>query len=111
MADIQTAIRETTDLFKKHTLAEDWSDNIMKGSRSLKTSQQWTNYYAWLASPSTYCPERIYKPISDKQIKEYTDPELDKRLAEMVYKNGTETIIHIKKRTSEESEDEKNPDT
>ena len=62
MADISTAIRDTEAMFRAHSSAEDWANNIVNGSRSLKTDEQWTQYYAYLASPANYDPNRVYKP-------------------------------------------------
>ena len=107
MADISVAIRDTEALFRAHTSAEDWSNNIVNGSRSLKTPEQWTHFYAYLASPTTYDSNRTYKAVSQKEYDDYVRPPLHKGLRETIFKNGTETIIHV---VREKEEDEKECD-
>ena len=101
-ADISTAIRETTELFRTRGTAEDWSNNIIEGSRSVKSDQEWTNYYAWLASPSTYDSKRDYK--AQKQTP-YVQPELPKGMKETVYVNGTERFVHVTRVEEDEKEE------
>ena len=112
MADISVAIRETEALFRAHTTAEDWSNNIIVGSRSVKTPEQWTHFYAYLASPTTYDSTRVYKPVSQEEHDAFERPPLHKGLQEKIYKNGLDTIIHVvrKKDDEEEKEEEKYDD-
>ena len=40
--NLQAAIRETRDLFKRRATAADWARNLIEGSRRLKTKKEWT---------------------------------------------------------------------
>ena len=105
MADISTAIRETTALFKRRSTPEDWAQNIIDGSRSVKTPEDWTHYYAWLANPSNYNPQKKLRVAEIVDIKPYP-PGFE----EVRYPNGPDVVIHVKNtRVQEEVEDEKSP--
>ena len=102
-ADISIAIKETTELFKTRGAAEDWSHNIITGSRSLKTDQEYTNYYAWLASPQTFDKNRNYKA----QTKVEKRPAVPDGYEEIIHKNGTESVVLVRKIRVDDEKEEK----
>ena len=102
-ADISTAIKETTELFRKRGSAEDWSNNIIEGSRSLKTDQEYTNYYAWLASPQTFDKNKDYKA----QTKVEKRPAVPDGYEEIIHKNGTESVVEVRRLCVDDEKEEK----
>ena len=106
MADISTAIRETHALFKRRNSAEDWAQNLIDGSRTVKTPEQWTKYYAFIANPQNYDPNHEYKvaPL----VKPGSYPAGQK---EVRYQNGPDEYIYVTNVTTaaNDEEDEKNP--
>ena len=102
----QQAVQKTTELFKKRTTARDWSDNIIQGSSMLNTKNSWKHYYAWLGNPQNYNEEQTDQlevvPTTEDDIGCY-----DKRLTVSKFKNGNETLIHIKNPSLHTQNDEK----
>ena len=97
-------------LFKARTASECWSDNIVEGSRGIKTKLQWRHFYAWLANPDGYNEEDVVAPmegLTAAVIEPYPQGMLEQR-----YENGTETIIHVKNTElyTNEQEEEKVPE-
>ena len=105
MADISRAIRETNDLFKRRSDPTFWAANLIDGSKSLKTPEQWTHYYAFISNPNNYDPSKIYKPMDPNETIIY---DKHPNLKVERFGNGPEeTIIHLKNMNLREVEDEK----
>ena len=100
--NLQAAIRETRDLFKRRGTAGDWARNLIEGSRRLKTKKEWTKYYAYLANPEGFDPNREYAVVKpeDMTIEPYPEEQVVTE-----FKNGTETIVHVKNRVRSQDDE------
>jgi len=101
----QKAIAETTDLFKRRSQAEDWSRNLIEGSRELKTPHQWKHFYTWLANPNQYNEEETNKmEIATEAAK--IEP-YDSCMRTETFQNGPcETIINVINTSGHSEQDE-----
>ena len=88
------AIKKTKELFQRRRTAESWSDNLIEGSASLETPNQWKHYYAWMANPGKYNEEEVngMKTLDEQafEVEPYHEDLVVKQ-----FKNGTDTIIHV----------------
>ena len=92
MENVRKAIQETTRLFAVRPTGF-WSKNLIEGSTSLKTPNDWCHYYAWLGNPTTYDETKNYAPGTEEPVFNLP-PELEV----VSYNNGPqETIIHVRK--------------
>ena len=102
---LQRCFAKTKGLFMKHTMSEDWADNITNGSLELKTPLQWKHFYVWLANPNGYNEAatdalEIYNSMTN------IDPYPSNMVVE-TFKNGTDTMVYVK---NMDWHDEKTPE-
>ena len=103
---LRQAFEQTEDNFRTHTASEDWADNIIKGSRGIKTVLQWRHYYTWLANPRGYEESSVGEP--ERDLSKHLIEPYPSFMEEVRYQNGNETIIHVKNKQFQG--DEKVPD-
>ena len=103
--DLKLAIELVTKLFDERDGADWWSTNIIEASRHLKEQNDWSLFYSYLANPECFDPNAKLEVIDDKMKIDFQYPPFMK---EIVYKNGTDTLIHVKNMSiSSDSDDEK----
>jgi len=103
--DLQLAIKKVDKLFNDRDGAEWWAENIIEASRHLTDSNDWTLFYSYLSNPSQFDPNAKLEVIDDKMEIEFEYPP---NMKEFFYKNGVDTIIHVKNMSiSGDSDDEK----
>ena len=89
---------KTKDLFTRKNQSEDWSHNLIEGSKGLRTPSQWKHYYAWLANPNNYNEDEVASLKIDNSLTEI-EP-YDSCMVVETFENGPcETIINVKNRT------------
>ena len=80
-------------MFMKNNMAQDWSTNIIEGSKALRTPTQWKHYYVWLANPNNYNEEEANLLEIDQ------NPPLIEPYPECMkvetFQNGNETIVSV----------------
>ena len=91
---LHACFEKTKNLFIKRNSAEDWSHNIIEGSRELKTALQWKHFYVWMANPNNYDEEEASKlsvPTEPVVLDGY-----DACMRVDTFQNGPcETIVHV----------------
>ena len=101
--ELANAMARTQKLFHERDKAEDWGRNIIEGSAGRKTEKDWTLYYSFLTNPvafnenvctQTINPTEIIKPLPEELVSTET-------------RNGSETLIIVKRRKNAEVDDEK----
>ena len=93
-AVLQRCFHKTKGLFQRRTQSEDWAENIIDGSKELKTPREWKHFYAWLANPNKYDEEATEKLVIDNTMTEIES--YPKHMVVETYQNGPcETIIHV----------------
>ena len=103
--ELKEAIDKLNSLFRERNSAESWADNIIAASKNLTKKKNWTKFYAYMASPTTFDPDREYKTI--EECNEIPDLKYPDGLEAVEYKNGTETFIHVRRVVEDEKEEEK----
>ena len=105
-AILHRCLNKTKGLFERRTRSEDWSHNLIEGSRGLTTATQWKHFYVWLANPNQYNEDAVEKLEIDNsltKIEEYADC-----MEVHTFQNGPcEQIIHVKNPAFYTNEDEK----
>ena len=77
--------------------SSDWSENIINASAKLTTKNEWIAFYHYLASPSEFDITKInFDCDTQKKQTMLEFKDLDKRLTPVIYKNGSECVIHLK---------------
>ena len=99
----------TEKLFKRNKSAESWGDNIVLGSKTIETDDQWKHYQAWLTNPLNYDFEECEKMKTLDSLPDYENINLeyDNGLEPIFYKNGSECIVHVTKKLVSMQDDEK----
>ena len=104
-AVFQQSIANTLNLFKQKKMAEQWSQNIIDGSKLLTTPLQWKHFYCWLANPHGYNEKEVDSLPVD------TEPPVIEPYAECMhvetFVNGNETQIHVTNTRFNDENDEK----
>ena len=103
--DFNESVRMTTELFKNNRTTEDWADNLIKGSRSLKTGNSWKHYYAWLANPTKYNEEEVNKLATCGEEPQAVIEDYPDCMKVETFQNGIETIIHVRNMSLEEKDE------
>ena len=102
-------IEEAVELHEKLRFDRDdpayWSQNIIDASQLLVTKRDWTLFYAYLAQGKDFDREKEYVTMEDVKLDER--PPLHPDLEEIYYKNGTETIIHVRRKITIEDDEKK----
>ena len=91
--NLQRCFAKTQGLFSTRKQSESWADNIIDGSKELKTPREWKHFYVWLANPRGYDEERTEKmEIASEApcIEPYDDC-----MKVETFQNGSETIINV----------------
>ena len=102
---LHACFEKTKEMFQTKNRAEDWSDNIIEGSRFLKTKLQWKHFYSWLANPTGYSEkETDLLPTSSEK---FEIPQYPDNMRVQYYPNGSETIVCVTNPIYDSSEDEK----
>ena len=107
------AIDKLTELFKKNTSPECWSDNLIKASSHLKDPKDWTLFYSYITNPRDFDPNKKIKTLNDMKTLPPI-PKYEDCLEVHEYRNGPrEILIHVKnpslypEETKSNSDDEK----
>jgi len=107
--NINRAITLLRASFTKHGNPESWATNIQKACKHLKNRTEWAHFYHYLSNPTSYNMESI--KIEETQPTEIdTDFEfkgLDPRLEPIIYRNGDEAVIHLRRRTETQDDEKK----
>ena len=96
--------------FKKHANPESWATNIQKACKHLKTRTEWAHFYHYLSNPTSYNMETIKIEEETHPMEVDTDFEfkgLDSRLEPIIYRNGDEAVIHLRRRTETQDDEKK----
>ena len=101
---IDQALEKLNNLLTERNHPSWWSDNISDASKLLESKRDWTLFYAYLADKDQYDPEKEYITMEDVKITPI--PDLHPDLEEIYYENGTEILIHVK-RKAPDTDDEK----
>ena len=101
--DLQLAIKRVDELFNDRDGADWWADNIIEASRHLTDPNDHTLFYSYLSNPSQFDPNAKLEVIDDKMVIDFQYPP---NIKEFVYKNGVETIIHVKNMDIDYSSDD-----
>ena len=105
-----SAIDLTEKLFKENTTPEDWSDNIIEGSKNLKTSLEYGNYVNWLTNSTDFKVkhEIEFASCEEKILENHEYPD---GYEEKYFKNGNDYVIHVKNNHfGKTQDDEKHPE-
>ena len=107
-SELDQAIKRTAELFKSRDRSEDWSRNIIEGSRGLTSVHDWTLYYAYLSTPDKFDPTATYETLDVNAEIEPPPPEFDI----VTHKNGCDYEIYYNRKddgyeADDETEDEK----
>ena len=90
------AIDKTDKLFQDNSTPEDWSANILEGSKHLKSRLEWGNYIKWLHNNGEFEVEHDMKFADLENCKIFEEYDYPEHFETIEYKNGTDTVIHIK---------------
>lgn len=101
---IDKAIEKLNNLMTDRNHPSWWSENISDASKLLECKRDWTLFYAYLADKNSYDPEKEYVTMGDVDITPI--PDLHPELEEIIYMNGDETIIHVRRKVLD-TDDEK----
>ena len=91
--DLKLAIQLVDKLFNERDGAEWWAANIEDASKHLTDPSDWTRFYSYMANPEQFDPNAQLQTIEDSMDIDYQYPS---HMKEVVYKNGSDTIIHVK---------------
>ena len=110
---LEGVFRKTLDLFKKRNTSEDWSRNLVEGSRGLRTRLQWKHFYAFLANPRGYDEKLVCRETAEAE--HHAGPCITPYppcYEVHEYQNGNETIIHVRNKElyPEECDEKKSED-
>ena len=109
--NIELAISKLKNNFRKNNSSNNWANNIVSASKHLSGEVEWAHFYHFLADPTNYNIDSI---ILGEQCCENVDLAQDERFETVIYKNGNETVIHLKRIEEEveekNQEDEKSPE-
>ena len=100
--NIELAIKKLKENFKKNNGSNSWATNIVSASNHLEGATEWSHFYHFMADPINYNIDSVI--IEEVAEMEEVDLEQDKRFETIVYENGNEAVIHLKRK---EEEDEK----
>ena len=104
MSGIDAAIEKLNKLLYERNGAEWWAANVIDSSKLLKTTNDWTLFYSYLANKDSYDKTKTFVTLADIEIPEL--PPLHPDLVEERFQNGPqETIIIVRRRV----DDEKSP--
>ena len=103
MKGIDAAIAKQQQLLSERNEPEWWSSNIGEASSLLKTTDDWTRFYAYLADGINFDRTKKYVTLNDVEC--LPIPDLHPSLEEVVYKNGPDTVIHIRHRSSDDEKE------
>ena len=101
--NIKKAIDLLKTLFKKHNDSRSWATNIINASKHLSGEVEWSHFYYYLADPQNYNIDTV--KIEKELTEEKPDLEQDDRYETVTYKNGNETVIHLKLKEPEDNLD------
>ena len=90
------AIEKTEKLFLENGDPLDWSDNIVNGSKGLETKMEWGNYIQWLHNSDDFQVKNDIEFADLENCDIFDDYEYPSNFEQIEYKNGTDTVIHIK---------------
>ena len=91
--ELHRCFSKTKKLFKRKRGSESWADNLIEGTKGLKTPLQWKHMYTWLANPRGYNEaETDSLPIDNStgHIKPYPS-----HMKVETFQNGAETIVRV----------------
>ena len=100
--ELEQAIKLTAELFKSRDRSEDWSRNIVEGSRGITTVHDWTLYYAYLSNPDKFDPTATYETLDINAKIAPPPPEFDI----VTHRNGTDYDIYYRRKDGYEADDE-----
>ena len=106
--NILKAISMLRENFQKQADPDSWATNIQKACAHLQCREEWVHFYHYLSSPSTYNMDKVTLEKEDPSpmvIENFKFEGLDNRLEPIVYKNGTDVTIHIKRRANSMSDE------
>ena len=109
--DLQLAIKKLNRLFNDRSSAEWWAQNIIDGTAHLTDPKDWTQIYSYMANPKIFDPNATVPAMSEEDVVA-TQKMLGAPTGfeEVRYQNGPEeTIIHVRKTTQPNQDDEKVP--
>ena len=90
------AIDKTEKLFQENGDPEDWSDNIVDGSKGLRSRLEWGNYIKWLHNSVDFEVEHDMEFADMEKCSILDEYEYPEQFETIEYKNGTDTVLHIK---------------
>ena len=96
--ELADAMELTAELFKTRQKPQDWGRNLIEGSIGLKTERDWTLFYSFIFNPGDFDANAEIETIDPNEQIEGYPPELTVEER----RNGTETIIHVKRVVEDE---------
>ena len=108
--NILKAIFLLRENFKSNTNPDSWGTNIQNACKHLEGREEWVHFYHYLSNPSNYNMGSIKMELGGDDVEMEEDFKfegLDPRLEAVVYKNGNEATIHIKRKLNPKQDDEK----
>ena len=97
--NILKAIETLRENFRKHSNPDSWANNITTACKHLNSREEWVHFYHFLANPNAYNIDSIRIENTDEHNDDkdtWAKFTLDENLTPIVYKNGTECVIHLK---------------
>ena len=108
MAPYEIAIERVKRLFRERSDPGFWSDNIIQASRDLETKHDWSRFYSYITNPRTYDPAAQIVTLDDMIDPLPAIPAYEDCFEVKEYKNGPlETIIHVRRKDSQEDDEKK----
>lgn len=96
--NIEKAISLLRENFKNHSNPDSWATNIQRACKHLTNKIEWVHFYHYMANPAAYNINavKIDCELDDSPADTLNFEGLDKRLKPVIYKNGSECVIHIR---------------
>merc|ERR1712167_165315 len=92
--NIKKSIAILREKFQKNNNSASWANNIIAASRHLKGEVEWAHFYHYMANPSCYDIDNLvieHAPVEELNFQQ------DPRFETVEYKNGMDTVIHLKR--------------